>query len=259
DPPGSRPSSPPNPTPVSYGCACCVSPPGRTWERARTHRGGASHGFQEAGPGCQAQYQEGPASRVHQADDRQPSSRDAAGPRPPGGQGQDAGRQAGARLRGPDPARAVRSGQEEGDPRPLEEGQVGSDRGDPQGELSVQPLRTSTTQAVSSCGAMKLGIRERATPPRRAAARPSSIDPSSPTEWASVPIDTKAPASFATPRSSTSRSCRSRWASISRALPEFAVAPITRGQSARRPIRTLYRRPRGWASTWTSGFRSAAR
>ena len=92
-----------------------------------------------------------------------------------------------------------------------------------------------------------------------AAASPKSMYRSSPTLWASVPMEMRTPASRATISSSTSRSWRYGFASISTAVPALAAAVNTRSQSAHSPARRSNIRHRGWARTWTVGLRTAAR
>src|ERR671934_223916 len=93
-------------------------------------------GFGTPKSGCEAKREEGTGGGEAQAYDRAASEEHAQRARQAGGPRSSARRSGRACARGSQSPAAVRDRQGQEHPRPLEDGQVGSDQGDPQGPLS---------------------------------------------------------------------------------------------------------------------------
>src|SRR5438067_1422080 len=105
------------------------------------------HGDEEADTGGEAEHPEGAAGREAEADDRPPSREHAPRPAAAGAAGAETRRRGGARTRGAQPLAALRDREEAGHPGPLEDGQVGSDRRDPQGSIVRDAFGTQSAQS----------------------------------------------------------------------------------------------------------------
>src|SRR5919106_1631541 len=86
-------------------------------------------GEHEAGPRRQAEHQERAEGGAQQANDREPPEVGPAGPRTPGRRSQGAWRITRPRAGGPDAGAALRAGEEGRHPRPVTDGEVGTDQG----------------------------------------------------------------------------------------------------------------------------------
>src|SRR5919109_475167 len=98
----------------------------RTWT---AHIGGEADGFEEAGPGREAKHPEGSESGEGQKDHHEAPKGDPPGPRQAGRESEAARRQARPGSRGSNEGADLRGGKEKRDSGPLQDGEMGPDRG----------------------------------------------------------------------------------------------------------------------------------